>query len=75
MSAKAVLSHFTPSVIVDRLKKIGANRELTRRISGIAARAGRLTLTLSLMPDRYYREDVVNWAAKFERVFNTASDK
>ena len=74
-TVKAVLSHFTPSVIVDRLKKIGANRELTRRISSIAARAGRLTLTLSLIPDRYYREDVLNWAAKYERVFNTASDR
>ena len=75
MSAKAVLSHFTPSVIVDRLKKIGANRDLTRRISGIATRAGRLTLTLARIPDRYFREDVVNWAAKFERLYNVAPDK
>ncbi len=74
-SVKALLSHFTPSILVDRMKKIGANRELTRRISGIAARVGKMKLTLALMPDRYYREDVANWAAKYERVFNAAPEK
>lgn len=74
-SAKAMFSHFTPSIIVDRMKKIGANRDLIRRIGGVATRAGRLKLILTRMPDRYNREDVVNWAAKYDRLYNVAPDK
>ena len=74
-SAKAMFSHFTPSVIVDRMKKIGANRALIRRIGGLATRAGRLKLTLARLPDQYNREDVINWAKKYDRVFNLSPEE
>ena len=69
-SAKAMFSHFSPSVIMDRLKKVGANRTLLRRIGGVAVRVGRLKLILSRMPDTYNRAAVAKWAEKYERLFS-----
>ncbi|MBQ7546890.1 MAG: NAD(P)/FAD-dependent oxidoreductase [Clostridia bacterium] len=68
-SAKAMFAHFSPSVIIDRLKKVGANRSLIRRIGAVAVRIGRLRLTLSRMPDEYNRAAVVKWAERYDRLF------
>ena len=68
-SAKAMFAHFSPSVIIDRLKKVGANRSLIRRIGAVAVRIGRLRLTLSRMPEEYNRVAVVKWAEKYDRLF------
>ncbi len=73
-SAKAMFSHFTPAVILDRLKKVGANRALLRKIGGTVTRAARLKLTMSRMPEKYDREAVVKWAEKYDLMF-TESDE
>ena len=69
-SAKTMFAHFTPTVIMDRLKKIGANRSLLKRIGGIAAKAGRLKLILSRIPEKYERDEVIKWAEKYEKLFS-----
>ena len=65
-----MFAHFTPTVIMDRLKKIGANRSLLKRIGGIAAKAGRLKLILSRNPEKYDRDEVIKWAEKYEKLFS-----
>ena len=72
-SFKAMFSHFSPSVILDRLKKVGANRTLLRRVGSVAIRIGRLKLILSRMPDAYSRGAVAKWAEKYERLFAEAT--
>lgn len=73
-SAKAMFSHFSPSVIIDRLKKVGANRSLIRRIGSVAVRVGRLKLILSRMPDTYNRAAVDKWAKKYDHLFVDSAD-
>ncbi|MBQ7542597.1 MAG: NAD(P)/FAD-dependent oxidoreductase [Clostridia bacterium] len=68
-SAKEMFSHFSPSVIIDKLKKVGGNRSLIRRLGVVAVRIGRLKLITSRMPETYSREAVSKWAEKYERLF------
>ncbi|MBQ7596792.1 MAG: NAD(P)/FAD-dependent oxidoreductase [Clostridia bacterium] len=74
-NAKAMFSHFTPTVIMDRLKKVGANRSLLRRIGGVAARAAKLKLIMSRMPDDYDRKAVIKWAEKYDQLFAFANEE
>ena len=69
-SAKAMFSHFSPSVIMDRLKKVGGSRSLLRRIGAVAVRIGRLKLVTSRIPEIYNREAVAKWAEKYDRLFS-----
>ena len=68
-SAREMFSHFSPTVIMDKLKKVGGNRSLVRRIGVVAVRIGRLRLITSRMPDVYSRDAVTKWAEKYERLF------
>ena len=69
-SAEAMFAHFSPSVIMDRLKKVSANRSLLRRIGGVAVRIGRLKLTMSRMPETYDRAAVAKWSEKLDKMFS-----
>ena len=68
-SAKEMFSHFSPAVILDRLKKVGANRALLKKIGAITVRIGKLKLITSRMPDTYARAAVIRWAQKYEQLF------
>ncbi len=68
-SAKEMFSHFSPSIIIDRLKKVGANRSLLKKIGTLAVRVGKLRLITSRMPEVYSRADVLRWAKKYEQLF------
>ncbi len=72
-SAKEMFAHFSPAVILDRLKKVGANRALIRKIGAVAVRIGRLKLVTSRMPDTYSRPAVIKWAQKYEQLFADTS--
>ncbi len=68
-SAKEMFSHFSPSIIIDRLKKVGANRSLLKKIGTLAVRVGKLRLITSRMTEVYSRADVLRWAKKYEQLF------
>ncbi len=68
-SAKAMFAHFSPAIIMDRLKKVSANRALLQRIGSVAVRIGRLKLVTSRMPSSYSRAAVEKWAQKYESLF------
>lgn len=68
-SAKEMFAHFSPTVILDRLKKVGANRVLLKKIGAVAVRIGKLKLITSRMPDVYARAAVAKWAEKYEKLF------
>lgn len=72
-SAKEMFSHFSPAVILDRLKKVGANRALIKKLGAVAVRIGRLKLVTSRMPDSYSRSAVLKWAQKYEQLFADTS--
>ena len=74
-SAKAMFAHFSPSVILDRLKKVGANRSLIRRLGVVAVRIGRLQLLMSRFPDTYSRAAVKKWAEKYDALCSEPMEK
>ena len=74
-SAKAMLAHFSPAVILDRLKKVSANRSILQRIGAVAVRIGRMKLVLSRIPDTYSRAAVNKWAAKYDGLFSDTPSK
>ncbi len=74
-SAKAMFSHFSMSTIMDKLKKVGGNRSLVRRLGALSVRIGRLKLTLSRMPEEYSRTAVNKWVEKYDRLFSDVSEK
>lgn len=70
-SVKSMFSHFTLSVILDRLKKVGGNPALLKKIGGVAINAGKLMLIMSRFPESYERNAVHKWADKYNKLFNT----
>lgn len=73
-SVKSMFSHFSPAIIMDRLKKVGGNPALLKKIGGVAVNAGRLTLIMKRFPEAYDRNAVAKWANSYNKLFNTLTD-
>ena len=70
-SVKAMFSNVTLSVIVDRLKKVGGNPDLLKKVGAIALSAGKLKLIMTRFPSAYNRAAVVKWANRYNKLFTS----
>ncbi len=68
-SVKAMFSNITLSVIIDRVKKVGGNPELLKKVGSIALSAGKLKLIMTRFPETYSRDSVIKWANRYNKFF------
>ena len=60
--------HFSPD-LPDRAVAIVKNQELTKKLLGVAADIGKITLICSQMPSKYNEQEVLRWSAKYNGAF------
>ena len=62
----STMLRFSPAALRQRMESISHDRGLVRRLLPVALQAGRVAAVTSLLPKRWNKQSVINWAKRYQ---------
>jgi len=62
----STMLRFSPAALRQRMENISHDRNLARRLLPVVLQAGRIAAVTSLLPKRWNKQSVINWAKRYQ---------